>query len=217
MVSININIEKKHLYILIGILILAGIVYAFGGTNPSEMGHSINELEACPNQDEILKTSSAGVWECSALPAGSAPVWLTGTGGIYYSAGNVGIGTATPETSLHIVGADNDGSTATLKITSGTQNMLLDGNEIDSADALYLNNNNNANVILANGGGKVGIGTTSPAGKLDVKGLVIVDTIRLIPLSTPPTCNLNIYGTIYFSDNNKNLKICTESGWTTII
>ena len=77
--------------------------------------------------------------------------------------GSVGIGLTVPETRLHINGADNDGTTATLKITAGTQHMLLDGNEIDVADNgdLFLQNNTSGNVLLSNGGGKVGIGIGS--------------------------------------------------------
>ncbi|MFQ6030149.1 MAG: hypothetical protein ACE5Q6_21965, partial [Dehalococcoidia bacterium] len=89
--------------------------------------------------------------------------------------GNFGIGVTHPNTMLHVdgTGVDNDGSTAVVRIISGNgaQNLLLDGNEIDAkADGLFLNNNTNENVILANGGGKVGIGVTHPATALDVAG-----------------------------------------------
>jgi hypothetical protein len=94
-----------------------------------------------------------------------------GTGLFVNSSSNVGIGTTSPNTKLHIVGAENDGTTAALKITSGSQNMLLDGNEIDGlANGLFLNNNTNQNVVLANGGGNVGIGTTNLTAKLTVAG-----------------------------------------------
>ena len=84
--------------------------------------------------------------------------------------GEVGIGTITPASALHVVGAENGGTTAALRVVSGSQTLLMDGNEIDSLDAvgLYLNNNVPNKVILANGGGSVGIGTTSPAGRLHV-------------------------------------------------
>jgi hypothetical protein len=88
---------------------------------------------------------------------------------------NVGIGTLHPTAMLHIDGGgiDNTGSTAVVRIVSqnGNQTLLLDGNEIDATnDGLFLNNNTNQNVILANGGGNVGIGTKSPADRLHVVG-----------------------------------------------
>jgi hypothetical protein len=91
------------------------------------------------------------------------------------SSGNVGIGTPSPDTKLHLYGGfDNNGTVATLKIeTLVGDYMLLDSNELDAAvnQALYLNNNSSGNVIIANGGGKVGIGG-SPSVSLDVYGSI---------------------------------------------
>ena len=82
--------------------------------------------------------------------------------------GSVGIGLSAPDTRLHVSGADNDGTVATLKITSGSQNMLLDGNEIDVTDAggLYLQNNVATDLILLNGGGSLAVRHNSPDGDI---------------------------------------------------
>jgi len=74
-------------------------------------------------------------------------------------------------TSLAVHGTDNNGIQSTLEIKSGSQKMLFDGNEIDSysTSALYLQNNSDNNIILANGGGNVGLAETSPAAMLHIK------------------------------------------------
>jgi len=68
-------------------------------------------------------------------------------------------------------GDDNNGTQAALNIRSGTQSMLLDGNEIDATEgSLYLNHNTSNNIILANGGGNVGLGISSPQTRLHIDG-----------------------------------------------
>lgn len=88
--------------------------------------------------------------------------------------GDVGIGTSGEgiNDQLRIRGNDNDGSSASLRIVSGTnqQTMLIDGNKIDGINAgLFLNNNTAENVLFATGGGNVGIGDPDPGNKLAVR------------------------------------------------
>jgi len=75
------------------------------------------------------------------------------------SNGNVGIGENSPATRLHVRSTtDNDGTVAVLKITSNNQNMLLDGNEIDSDSDIHLNHNSDRHVYAVRGGGDMVIG-----------------------------------------------------------
>lgn len=89
---------------------------------------------------------------------------------IFRDNGDVGIGTNSPAAKLHVVGPDNNGVTAGLMIQSGSQKMLIDGNEIEGLNHLYLNYNTANHVLMTQGGGRVGIGTTGPQYKLDVRG-----------------------------------------------
>lgn len=106
--------------------------------------------------------------------------------------GNVGIGTSTlsQDAKLRVVhgnangaarlhGPDNNGDDeAVLKLQSGAQTMFLDGNEIDALETgLFLNHNAGQNVVLATGGGNVGVGTTDPQQRLHVQGNADTDVL----------------------------------------
>lgn len=60
----------------------------------------------------------------------------------------------------------------TLKLTTGygSSASISSDIKIESSRGVYLNSGNSGNVYLCQGGGKVGIGTTSPTQKLDVSG-----------------------------------------------
>lgn len=90
------------------------------------------------------------------------------------SNGNVGIGTAIPESKLTINGPENDGTIAGLQVNSGSQKLIMDGNEIDcTSGGLHLNHNSGHDVLMRtatrrseinlmhnNGGGHLGNGVS---------------------------------------------------------
>ncbi len=58
-------------------------------------------------------------------------------------------------------GAENNGLKAAVRVQSGSQTLLLDGNEIDAmSGSLFLNNNSSGDVVLVRGGGNVVVNTT---------------------------------------------------------
>jgi len=136
--------------------------------------------------------SGKGVVGEVADPEGYAGYFI---GGRSYFEGNVGIGTENPgfpltiygDTSGHAIWTSGQvylqrGGTA-LKIIHGSggdsHSTEFDGSHINSAGApftapLNLNTASSGSVLIANGGGNVGVGTTSPQAKLDVHGNVMI-------------------------------------------
>lgn len=85
----------------------------------------------------------------------------------YYWA-NIKISTSSSTTTSPTV--SNLTATSSIKVCNIS---LGNGNEINSANgSLYLNYRSSGNIGLCQGGGNVGIGTTTPSYKLDVKGQV---------------------------------------------
>ena len=96
--------------------------------------------------------------------------------------GNVGIGTASPTKKLHVAGdayvvptgvgitIDRVGGQSSIKAGTANSGYLMLDSSGAGTGALGLNWYTSDNVILVNGGGKVGIGTVSPLRTLDVGG-----------------------------------------------
>lgn len=82
--------------------------------------------------------------------------------------GRIGMGTSSPTGALDIHGSESNGTTGVLRLNNGNERLVFDGSEIDSNGPLFIHSHSNHNVVLANGGGDVGIGTGTPAAKLGV-------------------------------------------------
>jgi len=97
--------------------------------------------------------------------------------------GDVGIGQLSPRSRLHIQGPrinDATGSTAggVLRIRDDAgREMVLDGNQLESiGNSLFLNHRTDNDIILAAGGGSIGIRTGNPTSPLTVAGVIETTT-----------------------------------------
>ncbi|MBI4548006.1 MAG: tail fiber domain-containing protein [Ignavibacteriae bacterium] len=111
--------------------------------------------------------------ELTSAPYALAP-WSTSGTNISYSAGTVGIGTASPIAPLHIT---PNSSNYAFRIDQGISGHgILSYVNTTSSSQILLNATSNVDGLIVLGNGKVGVGTTSPNEQLTVAGSMEVGT-----------------------------------------
>ena len=114
----------------------------------------------------------------------SAGPWLPNGNSTFYNGGNVGIGTTTPGTSLHIATAGDpamilqdtgpDGTQQTGYISFRNANLAetawVGFGTAGNPDFSIVNARSGGDIVLSPFSGNVGIGTDTPAAKLEVRG-----------------------------------------------
>lgn len=126
-------------------------------------------------------------------------------GGVWDSLGRVGVHTASPRAPLHVVAAANDsipgsggyklaavlgnaynewtafGAPNGGKIRGSSEGYLvLETNTTGTNNKMYLNQTSSGNIIMATGGGNVGIGTLTPGtSKLAVEGTIAARRVKV--------------------------------------
>jgi hypothetical protein len=122
------------------------------------------------------------------------PSWTNSGNDIYYSGGNVGIGTSSPGANLHVNGTSALGGTVT---QIGATSQWYIGENVDGANPGvwmtrsvfygYQNglDNANGNTYLSMNGGNVGIGTKTPSASLDVAGNVLARQLAGVAIVAP--------------------------------
>lgn len=124
---------------------------------------------------------NAGLFASTA--AGATSIAIRSSGVTFFNAGNVGIGTTSPNARLNVKSTDSTTDQITLTHSGNTVNVVAIGQE-SSHGSLVLRANSGVNKVRLSAAGNssyildsnVGIGTTSPYGRLNV-----------IPSSNPTT------------------------------
>jgi len=110
---------------------------------------------------------------------------------IVKESGNVGIGTSSPSSQLHLSKA---GGTL-IKLGTSKNTSEIEAREVGSGNSLVLSASNSTDHLVITGSGNVGIGTDSPNAQLDIED------------STQAVLRLNHPGTNYWElQNDSNLK-----------
>jgi len=130
------------------------------------------QVESDPEMRPLKPMVSVAYAFNSATAAPDAD-WTISGDDIYRLDGNVGVGTETPAAKLHVTGGELQINTDQV----GGYYSRIDGNEISGGTAggppgshhLHVKpGDNSSNLLLAEDGGNVGIGTTSPSWPLQV-------------------------------------------------
>ena len=139
------------------------ILFGFAGATNLEYAHSIRTRHnGQSSANDTQNSIDFYLWK-----KGDTTTTMGEKHGMSITAAGVGIGTTSPDASLHIKGTDpirvehNSNSTLILKIN---YNQIL----TEGDNNLYLNWSNSKDVIMC-GSGNVGIGRTDPTQVLDVK------------------------------------------------
>ncbi len=145
---------------------------------------------------------SVATMQVNVLPASSCQSqWESTTSSIYYMAGNVGIGTATPNSKLEVVGPAT-GSGPTIRASGGGDvvlnpggSLFFDGN-YSYASGNYIRPSAGSNSqgfftagterLRIGSNGNIGIGTSTPAFALDVNGVLGINGVGVINTANSP-------------------------------
>ena len=162
-----------------------GVIRLTSSDTSVNTGESIGRLEFKSNDVSTGGNNVMGFVDCLATNAGTTYALALGTGLAAAatekmridSSGNVGIGTDNPGQKLHV--SSNDQSTARIRLSntntgSGGDNIdLVAGvNSVTQDGFSIYNATSNQTQLVIQGGGNVGIGTTSPAEKLAIDGSI---------------------------------------------
>ena len=143
---------------------IGDILYASGTTTLSNLSPGTS--------GQVLTSSGTGSAPTWTTVSGGSSPWSTLNSNVYYTSGNVGIGTTSPSYKLHVVGTSNFTDTMYLSGSAGTSGQVLTSSGSGAPTWTTIASSpwttSGTNVYYTSG--NVGIGTTNPNYKLHVVG-----------------------------------------------
>jgi hypothetical protein len=112
-------------------------------------------------------------------------------------------GTGNALTSISFSGADGRGTF----VADGNYDWYLNTNDGYSTGTMYLNNTSTGNIVMASGGGKVGIGSTTPWGQLSVNPNGITGPAFVVGSSTATNFIVTNGGNVGIGTTNPSSKL----------
>ena len=166
-------------------------------------GEVISSSQMNTNFEQVGERINAVQTQVNSLVASGGSVWSASAPHIYYSGGNVGVGTSVPSSLLHLYNAGGDVGLRVESADVGYDPNVTLGYAGDSDVKLWRDVPDDSFKLDVGGttrvtvdtNGQVGIGTTSPAQALHVNGTVratrFEDTSTSYYLDPASTSNLN--------------------------